>query len=225
MKKHWTKIHYNEDGNALIYVLIAVVLFAALGFTVARQAQDAGTTELNSAKLEFYASEVIGYSAQAKSVLDQMMFTGSNISDLDFTKPAQAGFNAGSLIHRIYHPQGGGLDTMKLDSAITLDVESEPAGWYMVNFGNVEWTNSVGTDVILTAYQINQQLCQLLNKKITGSTTIPALSSPMKNYFVDTSTNVDLEIANCAACEGYMSLCVSNSAGTSFSFYSVIAER
>lgn len=223
--KNITRHASRENGNVLVYILIAVILFGALSFAISRQTNTAGTAELDVAKLEFYASDVIGYSAQANSVIDQMMITGSSIDDYDFTKPGDSDFNIPPHEHKVFHPQGGGLDIKSLTEAIKVDKEPEDAGWYMTSSTNVEWSESAATDVILSAYQISKPLCELLNKKITGSTAIPALPGQMKDYFINTGSNNDLTETACPDCEGYSTLCVSNSDKDSFSFYAVLRSR
>ena len=215
-----------EHGNALIYVLIAIVLFAALGFTLSRQMTDSDTGELDAAKADFHAAQIIAYAAQAKSAVDQMIFTGSGVGDLVFTQPGEAGYNTAPHIHKVFHPEGGGVTVGTLPPAAVLEISTPPAaGWHMGRFNTVGWTKSTGTDVILTAHQITKTVCEALNDKITGSKTVPALSGDLDDYLVDTATDNDLTAAACAACEGHMSLCVSNNAVSAYSFYSVVADR
>ena len=201
----------NQSGNVLVYVLIAIVLFAALGFTLSRQTQNSSSKEIDKAKADLLAMENLSYATQAKLVIDQMMFTGSNISGLVFTLPSEAGFATSPYIHKVFHPEGGGLTPM--------------AGWYLGRFNNIEWSKGAGDDVVLTAHQIEKSVCESINKNITGSTTIPALTGEIDDYLIDTATNNDLTSAVCAACDGYMSLCVSNSGITTYSFYSVLADH
>ena len=215
-----------DAGNALIYVLIAIVLFAALGFTLSRQTTDSDVSEIDDAKVEFYAAQIIAYAAQAKSAVDQMTFTGSTITDFDFVLPGGAGYTTAPHIHKIFHPEGGGLTRGNLPPKAVLEISTPPdAGWHMGRFNNVEWTDSTGTDVILTAHQITKSVCEALNKKITGSTTIPALTGDLDDYLIDTATDNDLTVAVCASCESYMSLCVSDNTVSAYSFYTVLADR
>lgn len=235
MKTNQEHILTNDQGNALIYVLIAIALFAALSFTLGRQADTGEAGSLSEEKTELYATQLISYAAQAKSVVDQMLFTGSGVGDLDFTLPNSAGFNTAPHIHKVYHPQGGGLNPANLpDDIITSSVSDPVAGWYMGRFNNVEWTDSIGTDVILVAYQISQDVCERINLKITGSTTIPTMSDSIRNALIDDSihagTNVDLDTDPsgspiCTACHELPSLCVENQAQTAYGFYTVIADR
>lgn len=215
-----------ERGNALIYVLIAIVLFAALGFTLSRQASTTGTGEIDEARAKILATELLTYSAQVKSVIDQMMFTGSDIDTLDFTLPSEAGFGTAPHLEKVYHPQGGGLTPSTLPENAIAQIATNPAaGWYLGRFNNVEWTKTTNSDVILTAHQISSLVCAQINDQLTGSTTIPAVTGDLEDYLVDSATDNDLDIASCAACEGYETLCVSNSAVSAYSFYTIVAER
>lgn len=215
-----------EDGNALVYVLIAIVLFAALGFTLSRNMSGSNTNEVDAARADLYAVELIAYTAQVKSILDQMSFTGTQISNLDFTKPGEAGFNTAPHIHKVFHPQGGGLTSTNLPPRIIKEKSTNPeAGWYLGLFNNVEWTRGTGTDVILTAHQISKAVCRAINDKITHSTTIPVLSGDLEDYLVDTGTNNEFTTGACADCEGYVALCISNNSADTYSFYSIILDR
>jgi hypothetical protein len=49
-------------------------------------------------------------------------------------------------------------------------------------------------------------------------------SSPHDDYFLSTGT-IDFDTAECAACEGYPSLCVENDTNDNYSFYNVIAAQ
>ncbi|MCF8495731.1 MAG: hypothetical protein K9G62_03590 [Alphaproteobacteria bacterium] len=226
----------SQRGNALLYVLIAIALFAALNFTLTRQTDTGESGSLPDEKADLYATQLISYAAQAKSVLDQMMFGGSDIGAMDFTLPNQPGFNTGSAINRVYHPAGGGLNPGRLPAEITTGADSDPvAGWYLGRFNNVEWTKTTATDVILVAYQIKKAVCEKLNLKITGSATIPVLGAAIDNVMIDDSihngTNVDFTTDPdagspiCAECHKLPSLCVQSLSPDAYAFYTVIADR
>lgn len=225
-----------QRGNAMIYVLIAIVLFAALSMTLGRQTNTNEADDLDDSKAEMYATQFIAYAASAKSAIDQMQFGGIDIANVNFTLPSQAGFNTAPTITKIYHPDGGGLNAGKLpEDAITSAIADPVAGWYMGRFNNVEWTKTSGTDVILTAFQIKKSICEKINLTITGSVTIPQLGDTIRETMIDDSfytgaTNVDLTTDPagaplCASCHNKASLCVEDSAGGTYAFYSVIADR
>lgn len=219
-----------ERGNALLYVLIAIVLFAGLGFTLARQSHNAGTAELDEAKAELFADQLIAYAQQAQNSIDQLLITGSEIDDLDFTLPSDAAFNTPPLYHKVYHPSAGGLIPSPLPAQMVNEVSSTPsAGWYLGRFNNVEWTTSTNMDVILVAHQITRAVCEKINMKITGTVTIPSISGDLREYLIDdsnfTGSNNDFSTAQCPACENFQTMCVSNAGATYFTFYTVLAAQ
>jgi hypothetical protein len=225
----------NEGGNALIYVLIAIALFAALSMTFGRQTDTSEAGALPEERAEIYANQLISYAAQAKSAIDQMLFTGTRIDNLDFLLPTEATFNDPPYITKVYHPQGGGLVPGRIPAEATDQDDTDPvAGWYLGRFNNVEWTSSAGEDVILTAYQVAKQVCEKINLKITGTTTIPTLGDSIKEVMVDnrfyTGVNVDLTTDPagtpiCAACHKVASLCVEDQAGGRYGFYTIIVDQ
>lgn len=223
----------SERGNALIYVLIAVALFAALSFTLGRQTDTEEVEILSEEKADLYATQLISYATQAKSVVDQMMFIGGRISDLDFTRPSEAGFNTAPHGNKVLHPEGGGLSLASLPSGVVAQSTSDPVpGWYIGRFNNVEWTASSNQDVILVAYQISQAVCEKINEKITGSSAIPTMTDSIKDVMIDdtyhTGTNTDLTTDSgdiCPDCENIGSLCVENQAQDAYGFYTLIADE
>lgn len=220
----------------MIYVLIAIVLFAALSMTLGRQTDTNEASALDDSKTEMYATQFIAYAASAKSAIEQMEFSGTDVANIDFTLPSQAGFNNAPTITKIYHPDGGGLNPGKLPEDVVTDNVADPvAGWYMGRFNNVEWTDTTAQDVILTAFQINQSVCAKLNETITGSSTIPQLGDTIRETLIDDSfymgaTNVDLTTDPagtpiCADCHNRAALCVEDSAGGTYAFYTVISPQ
>lgn len=227
----------DQRGNALIYVLIAVALFAALSFTMSRQTDSNEAQVISDDQAELLATQIISYTVQAKSVIDQMIFTGSDINDLDFIQPTDANFDTGSDIHKVYHPQGGGLNPGRLPTQAIDQNSTDPvAGWYMGRFNSVEWTPTAANDVILVAYQISQQVCEKLNYKITGSTAIPTLGDSIKELLIDDAqygAGVNLAVfltdptgaPHCGDCHKLGSMCVENQSQNAYGFYTILADQ
>lgn len=222
----------NERGNALIYVLIAIVLFAALSFTLGRQTDTSEVGTLDEERADLYATQLISYATQAKSSVDQMLFTGaSDIDDLDFMLPSDANFDTAPLIHKVHHPQGGGLNPGTLPNDVIAQVTNDPEpGWYMGRFNNIEWTATASDEIILTAYQITAQICGFINEKINGSTAIPTMTDSIRNTLIDdafhggANTELTTDAADiCPDCENIGALCVQE--GGIYAFYTVIADQ
>jgi len=231
-QEHFSRIQnrMSELGSGLVYVLVAVGLFGALSFTLMRTTDTGEAATLSDEQAELYASQLVAYAGQTKNVIDQMYFTGTEVDELDFSLPGTAAFNSAPHIHKIYHPDGGGLNPGKLPSAAVNEITTNPtAGWYMGRFNDVEWSNSTQPDGVLVAYQINEKVCGLINEKVTGSSTIPAISTTsLRRALIDdnfhTDTNTNFLLTHCPSCDGYMSLCVSNAPKSAWAYYNIFQE-
>lgn len=231
MNRNNKRENAGERGNALIYVLIAIALFAALSMTMSRRIDTGEAGTVSDEKAELYALQLMNYAVQAKSAVEQMLFTGEEIDNLDFILPGEAAFNTAPHASKVYHPQGGGLNPGVLPDEVGADtVALLTPGWYMGRFSDVEWTKSTDHDVLLVAYEISETICAKINLRLTGSETIPTLAgfTNLHNVFIDPAVHssggaADLTSALCAACDGYKALCVER--GGAYAFYNVIAQQ
>lgn len=215
-------------GNAMIYVLVVIALFAALAFVVSRSNDTSETSALDREKVNVYAAQIIQVSNQMKQGVDQMVWSGSTLDNLDFCLPGE--ICTSSAQNRVFQPDGGGMIMPKIPAEALNAVDNDPApGWYMGQFNNVEWTDTAAQDVLFVAHQIRQDVCAKINELLTGSATIPPLIVANKMALIDTArhsggANVALDTTQCpASCDGRLSLCVAN-AGI-WSFYNVIGPQ
>ena len=239
-----------ESGNAFIYILIAVALFAALTMTLSRQTDTGEAGTLSNEKAELLATQLITYAGQVRSAFEQLeMIVTTPVdqtvaSNLDFTLPTAAGFNTGTHTYKVYHPQGMGINLKDIpEKAIAQVTTDPPAGWYFDRFENADWTtlgqgntdSSTGgeapwEEVLLVAYQIDQKVCQQINLLITGSTTIPVMDEDNKVYLINdsqhTGINTEFFQGECTPniCDDYRSICIQGNTD-GYAFYSIIAEQ
>lgn len=210
-----------------MYVLLALALLGTLTMLLSDQGSE--NDDLSYERTKLMTAKVTAYAASGKHVVDQMMMTGTTLANIDYTRPGEATYDDAPYIHKIYHPDGGGLNYF-VPTAPPFDGVADPYGngWYF-NMVNVEWTQTTAPDLILTAYMIEEQICRQINRDITGSTTIPVLTN---NSLIETflpfdlwagPSNTELDTTLCADCEGYPSMCVSD--GTSYAYYNIIAAR
>ena len=213
----------NQSGNAMIYVLIALALFGFLTLTLSRSNNQADGQDIDDEQAELYALELMEYAASAQAVVDQMLFSGSEIDDLDFVIPSDSAFNTPPHHHKVYHPQGGGLSyKFELPEAIS---NITNASWRLMTTQNTEWTPTSNSDVILTAIYIPKIICENINRKITGSIAIPSITNILSTFSEGVSTDSDLTILNCPECEGKTNLCVINSSNDRYAYYNIIAAQ
>ncbi len=215
-----------ERGNIMVYILIAIALFGGLTLVLSRQNKQSESQSVSDEQLALQVKDVLTYAATVGNVVEQMETAGSEYNDLVFNLP-DSGSYATNAIHNIYHPSGGGLNPMPADPKVFTGAANNPlAGWYIGRFNNVEGTPSSAQDIIVAAHQISQRLCAALNKKLTGNAAIPTLGANPAYYLIPSGTahnlgNGELTKASCTACYDRTALCVSNTGGTAWTFYSI----
>lgn len=235
-KNQLHRAKYHQRGNALVYVLIVIALFAALSFTLGRQTDTSETNSLSEEKAELLATQIITYAEQSRQVLSQMSFSGTQIDEYDFVLPSDTvPFDTAPHIDKVYHPDGGGLIPLALPRNSIAQSTTDPlAGWYLGRFNNVDWTATNGTDVILVAYQIRREVCEEINEMITGAKTIPVINDSIKEITIDDSlygaginTDFTTVLASdvCQDCNEIASLCIQNQSQNAYGFYAVMAQR
>lgn len=80
--------HQNQRGSALFVVLIGVVLFAALSYTVARSLQTGTTTDvLNKSQIDMAASSIMNYGAAVERAVAGRLQNGCTESQITFYTP------------------------------------------------------------------------------------------------------------------------------------------
>jgi hypothetical protein len=221
----------NQNGNVFVYILIAVVLLGALMFTLSKTSnQNDAVGELSDGQNKIVAGEIIAYAASASNALTQMQQTGATVDQIDFELPSDSNFNTAPTIYKFFHPDGGGFNHKPLPAkAVADDAAGLEAGYYVGFFNSFEWTPSVASDVVFTAYEITEGVCTELNRKIDGSSTIPSVNGgQLEEFLVDDSlyagSNAPFNISNCAGCEDKPSLCVTNGSGK-YAFYSLLEAQ
>jgi hypothetical protein len=220
-----------QRGNAMIYVLIIVALFGALSFVLTRQSDTGEAGVVSEEQIGIHAAVIQNAASQLMQSVEQMRFSGSEISDLNFITPDDPAFDAGSDIHKVFHPSGGGATLPRIPNDALNEINTDPpARWYIGRFNNFEWTPTTSDDVVLTAHQISENVCASLNQKLTGSPTIPELTTQANRLLIDASessagSNINFTSAQCNVpddCYGKPALCVKDFGINAWSFYSLI---
>ncbi|MCB1651154.1 MAG: hypothetical protein KDI46_03790 [Alphaproteobacteria bacterium] len=102
----------NQSGNALIIVLVAVILFAALSFTVARSMRSESTNKLSQRELQLAAGDIIAYAQQIERAIGRMRRAGISENDISFENSTIAGYanaNCTNSQCKIFDPDGGNI--------------------------------------------------------------------------------------------------------------------
>lgn len=217
----------STSGNVLVYVLLAVVLFGALSFTLTKQLGSGsgmtGTLDTNKARLR--AEELINYATAARSTVEQMR-TMSNLlpNEFSFVKQGDAGYDTAPHKAKVYHPVGGGLNVFTPTPEMFAS-GSDERGWVAQVGTNVDFTQTTGSDIIFTFLDVNPAVCKAINERLFKDTAIPTTTLDASKVFINGGgDDDDFETSDCSSCTQRTSYCVIDSDGNN-AFYNVILAR
>lgn len=210
----------SQSGNAFLYILIAVALFAGLTLVMTRGQDSGETSQLDQGKLQTNAQRLIFYVDQASQSWTRMDGMGTDLDELSLMLPTNGAFNNAPTIHKFFHPDGGGMLYRSMDEAPFRASAATPVGWYFIAV-NADWSPTSSTDFIMTYINLSEDLCAKLNDMVRSDSTIPTVTVNYTNTFVNGST--PLAEADCAECKEYSSICVKN--GGIYAFFNMIQMR
>lgn len=242
----------SDQGSVLFYILIAVVLFAALSYAVANMMRGGGGN-INKETAALYAAEIMNYSKSLKDALQYVRISNDcDETEISFDNPVLTGYTHTPVTRdecKIFHPDGGGMGYGRVPTE-WLD-ESESAG---ANYG--EWFFSgenavagVGTsipstgtctsgttciDLIAFVPYLDQTICSAINEQLNLDGAISPIyqqdngPTRMDDKFTGTFSTLDLDIDG-APYNGRLAGCTQkDSSGTgadAYFFYQVLLER
>ncbi len=176
-----------ENGSVFFYILLAVVLFAALAFTVSRSLRGSNTNALSERQAEIAANEIMDYSAQISREVDRLRRKGISESDLDFSSnlfsrhsaspPSSWDINpnCGSTECKIFQSAGGKMHETTfeqyatehtLPTSNTIPRHGHPAFYRISALDH----GSVAEDLTLQIIRVRDLVCAAINEKLNLGT-------------------------------------------------------
>lgn len=170
----------SQRGNVLVYILIAVALFAALGFAMSNMMRGGAGESISREKSQIFASEIISYAQGLKDAINVLRISGTcDDTQLSFEKAPYDGtdsdyVNPNSPVDfscHVFHPNGGGVSYID-----AIEDVGPNQGWFFgVNrVGNLSDTQNLGTsatDLVAILLDIDIQVCDRVNTIANGLET------------------------------------------------------
>lgn len=202
-----TNTNTAQSGNVLFMILIAVVLFGALGYAVTGMMRGSGGKGVSQEQAKIYAAEIIQYAQSVKDTIrtlqisndcadEDISFENSDVTGYEHTPPAKDAC-------KVFDNRGGGMNFTQLNR------NNSEIGLYFTGASRVLGLGSAERDLVLISYGIDDETCKNLNKsvKINNSDTIPndnvgyflftGAYSGSSRIIGDTATNLEGKTAGC----------------------------
>lgn len=140
---------FSENGNALFLILIAVILFGALSYTVANMMRPGGGEKIAEEKASLYADEIITYAQQIRrAVQDMRISNGCEDVDISFQNTVEGGYTNGTnTACQVYHSDGGGLNYLTPVSDWLDTAQTAQNNYGILYFQGMNSVDEMGTTV------------------------------------------------------------------------------
>ncbi len=178
-----------QSGNVLFLILIAVALFAALGFAVSQSSRTGGKDTGSREKTELGVAEVLSYANEVANAVQYVMIAkGCSDTQLSFDETKNTSKdNTGSIYNytnfnspsdkscHIFNANGGRAIPRLISKSIAANISDFPSGWmhpqswYVIptrvkDIGTD--TGAGGTDLIMEIGQLKKEVCIAINNKL-----------------------------------------------------------
>ena len=219
----------NESGNVLFYILIAIVLFAALSFVVGGMMRGGNADMIGEEQAKLFAGEILDYARVVRqAVQDVRISNGCTDTEIRFVNNVTSGY--GTSVRSacdIFDPAGG-------DVRYAPPVDKWGAGteWIFANNLNLAGYGAGGTpDLIMVLSDVNLTVCNAINQKLGHSFTSPPAETALSTgKFTGTWAGAGAAL-NCdpiGNCSGLLSACINAlnyNGAQSYIFYQALIPR
>ena len=186
----------DASGNVLFIILIAVVLFAALGYVATQTGRSSGNIGRERAMI--MANDVLSYAHAIEEAAHRILYSGTEYARLSFENTAVSGYEhspATPATNRVFNGAGGGLDyvpprTEWLDSSMS--AYANYGQWYFprtvcindvgTGSGYTCHTSAAHTELLVVMPYIQKEICVAINEKL--GITNPSGSPPANAFCV-----------------------------------------
>lgn len=191
------KNYNHEKGSAILWVLVAVALFAALNFAFNSNSRTS-TSLLSDAEAEAYANQIIQYGNEVKSAVKRLQLRGCSDTEISFENDIVSGYenpnspNDGSC--NVFDIAGGGMSYRLADTKMLDESESAVTTYGLYNFAGDTRIPNIGTSIdglsgnelYIATTALKENICRSINKKLNNfdSEGTPPISGLFANKFI-----------------------------------------
>lgn len=207
-----------ERGNVLFYILIAVVLFAALSFVVGNMMRGGNADMIAEENANLYAGEILDYGrVMRQAVQDMRISNGCEDTNISLTRESGDAYEHTSenVNCQLFSASGGDVNYTAPHDSITA------SDWVFTGTNIVGGVGTAAPDLIALLPDIAQSICNAINER-TGITALGADAdidfTPFTGTYTGTQT-LDSAAAHTHGCLNY------DNSGDNYFYYQVLISR
>ncbi len=192
-----------QSGSVLFYILIAVALFATLGY-VFSQNMNSTAGSLTKEEARVYAQDIIDYANRINRGVQRVLSNGCSENGVSFyisTIPALSGYEHASGTDdkcKVFHDSGGSVSWQFPAEGV-----NDGSDWVITGQNRVDGTSGVigtnvavsGNDLLITLANVNSEICRQINVLVKNDLINNAIPKDLANFdrglFIGTYANTN----------------------------------
>jgi len=149
-----------QRGNVLFLILIAVALFAALGFTVSDILRSGNLTTIAGEQARVYAGEIMDYGRNMRQAVQNVRISNRcRDTEISFENTVESGYVNGTNTEcQIFDPDGGAMNWVSPANGI-----NDGSEWIFTGSNIADETGTTSADLIMILRNINSTVCSQIN--------------------------------------------------------------
>lgn len=204
-----------QRGSVLFVILVGVILFAALSYTVASMMRGGNPAIISEEKARIFAAEIINYGRALRQATQNLKITGCTAEEISFENTTLVGYDhtpAAAAECQIFNESGGSMVYLvpALDDWLDMNYSPTPAlrgQWFfpantcVPGIGNAPagGCRADGQDnealIVILPY-VNRQICIQINRELGVGTPGAAPPQEIDNAWPAGSTKFTGTFAN-----------------------------
>lgn len=222
----------SQNGSAIVWILIVVFLFAALGYAFTSGTRT-GTNMLTDEQSTIYAQEITAFGNDVATHVKRLVLRGVKDTDISFGNnvygsppgtgnPPGHNPNCTTADCEIFASQGGDL--------VPKQISGTTGTGYFIEFRVIS-VDGVGTsegDLVMTVFNIQQEVCGRINRILgldTSDYIPPADSFTDSDYNGSYPAQADPLGDVATGLSGKKAFCAVSNSGTEYHFHKVLIAR
>jgi len=227
----------SEAGNVFMLILLGVVLFGALAFTVARGVRSDTTSAMSTRQAELAATNILNYAQRIERAVNRLRRNGCSETEISFENQVITNYtninSPGDNSCHIFEKAGGGLNWQTPNEKWLDTSQSANFNYQNYVFSSVNRVINLGAnikdDLLFFVNWLDQSVCEQINKQLFQETIItqdPSSFSygPSANGTFDTVT-AGIDLSSLAIHDGQASACFTSENNGGFHFYHALLTR
>lgn len=161
------------SGNALFLILIAVALFAALGFAVTKSRTSSST--IGKEKFVLDLSRVQQYFSYIRGTCQRMLLSGTTLANLDLVDGGSSGITPCTTgTDCVFAPEGGGAVAQTPPSGMGSGVNY---AFFENGYGvMIDGVGTTDPDIVGALFPLTSAVCSQINVALGLGSAIPSVA-------------------------------------------------